>query len=94
MDKLKLIKITVFVLTFLLILGTMTFLANLYKQIHKTPVEIPSIISLNQPQGSLIQQFQQDKGIVYLLIQGGGEDDRIVIFDSNLGKNKTTLQLN
>lgn len=94
MDKLKLVKSAVFILTFMLIFGTLLFLGALFKKTHKTPVEFPSLISLNQPRGSIIQQITQNNGVLYMLIQGGGEDDRIVIFDTNAVKKVTTLTLN
>lgn len=94
MDKLKLVKSAVFVLTFLLIFGTLLFLGTLFKKTHKTPAEIPAEISLNEPHGSLIQQIAQNDGMLYLLVQGGGKDDRIVIFDTGNAKKITTLKLN
>lgn len=94
MDKLKLVKSAVFILTFMLVFGTLLFLGALFKKTHKTSAEIPSRISLNQPRGSIIQQISQNDGTLYMLIQGGGEDDRIIIFDTNTVKKVTTLTLN
>lgn len=94
MDKLKLIKSAVFILTFLLVFGTLLFLGALYKKTRKNPVKIPAEISLNEPRGSIIQQIRQNNGTLYMLIQGGGLDDRIVIFDTDNARKVTTLKLN
>ena len=50
MDKLKLVKTIVFVITFLLVFGSMTLLGTLYKKIRKPVAAEPgSSISLKQP---------------------------------------------
>lgn len=93
MNKLKLIKAAVFILTFLLVFGTLSFLGLLYQKTHKSAQPLPAGLSLKQPAGSYIKQFSQENGKLYLLVIGGGEEDRIVIFDSNDGKTLTTINL-
>lgn len=81
MDKLKLVKITVFVLTFLLIFGTLMLLGGIYKKTRKqVPVSTASV-SLSQPKGSEIADFKVDNKQIYVLIKKGGLPDRIVVYD-------------
>lgn len=94
MNKLKLVKTAVFLLTFLLVFGTLVVLSTLFQKTQKTQEELPSSISLNEPKGSVIQQIRQNDDTLYLLIQGGGLDDRIVIFDGKIGKKISTIQIN
>lgn len=94
MDKLKLVKTAVIILTFLLVFGTLSFLGILFQKTHKKAENLPSQISLKQPSGSYIKQFTQEDERLYLLVIGGGEDDRIVIFDSNSGTLVTTVTIN
>lgn len=94
MNKLKLVKTAVFLLTFLLVFGTLLVLGTLFQKTHKTQEELPSSSNLNEPKGSTIQQIEQNQETLYLLIQGGGQDDRVIIFDSKLGKKITTIKIN
>lgn len=94
MDKLKLVKTAVIILTFLLVFGTLSFLGILFQKTHKRTENLPSQIGLKQPSGSYIKQFTQEDGRLYLLIIGGGQDDRVVIFDSNSGTPVTTVTIN
>lgn len=94
MDKLKLIKTAVIILTFLLVFGTLSFLGLLYKKTHAIVMPLPEAISLNQPTGSYIKQMSLEKNLIYILAIGGGLNDRIIIFDSDTAKIKTTININ
>ena len=80
MNKLRLIKLTVCLLTFLLICGMFGSIGIVIKQLKKNP-EI-SNISLNQPSGSYIADYSVIKNKVYVFIKGGGLSDRLAIVDS------------
>lgn len=94
MNKLKLVKTIVILLTFLLIFGTLTFLSLLLKKNKEHSAALPKEISLNQPMGSSIKQIVQENDKLYLLTIGGGLEDRIIIFETTTGKTLTTLNIN
>lgn len=78
MDKLKILKAIVALLTFLLVFGLLTALGTIYK---KVSAPAPKNIStgLKQPAGSSIESFKIDEGRLYLLVKNGGLADRIII---------------
>lgn len=92
MDKLKLIKSIVFVLTFLLVFGSLLVLGSLFRQTRPRP--LPSDVNLNQPAGSSVEKIVANDGLLYILIKGGGNPDRIVVFDTRSGQPLTALKLN
>lgn len=94
MDKLKLIKMSVFILTFLLIFGTLSILGILFQKSRNTETALPPQISLQEPRGSLIKQINQEDGKLYMLVIGGGDEDRIIIFDTLNGKKLSTIKIN
>lgn len=94
MDKLKAIKITVFILTFLLIFGTLCILGLLLNKNRPNSSNIPEEISLEQPQGSYIKEIQVNNEKLYILTVGGGIEDRIVIYDISDNKIITTVRTN
>lgn len=94
MNKLKLIKIIVVILTFMLVFGTLTFLTLLFKKNHLNKEILPTNINLAQPDGSYIKQINQENEKLYLLTIGGGMNDRVIIIDTNNGKTLTTITIN
>lgn len=94
MNKLKLVKTIVMLLTFLLIFGTLAFFGLLLKKNKENAGKLPETISLNQPMGSYVKQMNLEGNRLYLLTVGGGLEDRIIIFDSVTGKTETTLNIN
>lgn len=80
MDKLKLVKTTVFVITFLLVFGSMALLSLLYQKVRKTEAAPGHNISLGQPEGSTISEMELHNGNLYLLVKNGGQADRILIY--------------
>ncbi len=91
MDKLKLIKGIVFVLTFLLIFGSLTILGHIFRQTRSKP--LPAEVSLQQPAGSSIEKIIANDGQLYILVRGGGLSDRVLIFNTQGKQPLTTLQL-
>lgn len=81
MNKLKLVKTIVFVITFLLVFGCMLLLGTLYQKLHRPAVPKETTASLDEPAGSTIEQMQQHNGTLYLLVKGGGLADRIIIYN-------------
>lgn len=80
MNKLKLAKTVVFILTFLLVFGSMLLLTQLYSRTRKIENAGPSVpINLNQPAGSRISQMLEKNGTIYLLVTDGGLPDRILV---------------
>lgn len=94
MDKLKLVKTTVFAMTFLLVLGTLMPLGSIFKKTHTSPIVLPTTISLNEPAGSGIKEIVSHGDNLYLLVQGGGQSDRVVIFNPTEGHKLSTLNIN
>ncbi len=91
MDKLKLVKTIVFVITFLLVFGCMLLLGTLYKKLHHPTAPQENNINLNEPAGSSISQMQQHNGSLYLLVKGGGQSDRVIIYNP---ENPLPIRLN
>ncbi len=89
MDKLKFIKTVVFIITFLLIFGTLLLLTKLYQKIGKSL--LPAEISLQQPAGSTIKTFSENGGRLYIQIEFGGKPDRIIILNAQNGKILSTI---
>ncbi len=95
MDKLKIIKIVVFIMTFLLVFGTLYALGLLYKQTsHISSPAQASTVNLNQTKGSYIAALSSNDNELYLLIKGGGLSDRIITFDTKNQSIISTLTLN
>ena len=95
MDKLKIIKVSVFIMTLLLVVGMMALVAGLLNGKDKKtaptlpqtyPVaieeEVPDSVKeiwLGEYEGSEIKDFKSCGRNLCLLIADGGEDDRIVV---------------
>ena len=94
MDKLKLIKTIVVVLTFLLVFGTLILLGNIIKKTRQSATPLPKQISLNQPHGSQISEMLEKDGNLYLLVKDGGQADRVVIINPKDSSSISTIQLN
>lgn len=96
MNKLRVIKFVVAILTFLLIFGLLMVLTILYKQFNKTEniiVENESV-SLGQPQDSTIAQIVANNGRLHVLIKDGGVSDRILILAPDGQKVQQEITLN
>lgn len=93
MDKLKIIKIIVFILTFLLVLGTLMVLGSIFKKTRQAQVPLPSQISLKQPTGSQISQILEKGNQIHILVKEGGLPDRIILMNSQNGNILSTISL-
>lgn len=93
MDKLKLVKTIVFILTFLLVFGSLMLIGTLFKKTHSAP-KIPKEISLNEPIGSSLTETHINDNLLFLSIADGGKSDRIIIFDTISGHKVSTIYLN
>lgn len=70
MDKLKLIKAVVCILTFLLVFGTLVLLGAIYKKTRRSPTAVPEITaSLDQPAGSIVADYKIIGDEMYVLIK-------------------------
>lgn len=81
MNKLKLIKLAVCIMTFLLIFGMLAALGIVYGRISNKPVRTD--ISLSQPAGSYIADYRIADTNIYILIKGGKTPDRLAVVDSS-----------
>lgn len=91
MDKLKIVKLIVFLLTFLLIFGIIVAGGTIYKKVSRKKPE--ANISLNQPKGSYIADYKINEDLVYILIKGGKNEDRILIVSQSSPDKQTTITL-
>ena len=92
MDKLKLIKSIVFIMTFLLVFGSLLLLTMIYKKSKPQPVSYQEF-SLEQPVGSNISSVTETDGYLAILIKGGGLADRIIIYDLQTKQKLSTINL-
>lgn len=92
MDKLKFIKLIVFILTFLLVFGILVAAASIYKKATRN--KTLSDISLMQPVGSYIADYRVDNDNIYILVKGGKTADRIVIINQASQTVATTVKTN
>lgn len=79
MDKLKIIKAIVVIMTFLLVFGSLYAIGLIYKRASGHSAE--TILSLNQPKGSYISDYSSDGDNLYILIKGGKLSDRIIVIN-------------
>lgn len=92
MNKLKILKFIVFILTFFLIFGILSAVGIIYKKI-KTPTENIDI-TLNQPKGSYIESYKIKDKKVYVLVKGANMPDRIIVIDQSSQSIITTIKTN
>ena len=92
MEKIKIIKFAVFVMTFLLVF--LTLLVG-HHFIRKTQTDMAySDISLNEPQGSEIKSVSVADNNLYILIRGGNKSDRIVVYNPKKQKKLFSININ
>jgi len=83
MNKLKLVKTIVFLLTSLIIFGLITAGYTIYKKTQRSSSKSNTVISLNQPAGSRITSIQTHDNNLYILVTGGHQPDRIIALRSS-----------
>lgn len=94
MDKLKIVKIVVALLTFLLIFGTLLLMTVIYQKTRRPSAPAAAELTLGQPEGSTIGDFKTDDRNIYFLLKNGGLSDRLLIYDRSSGTVSATIQLN
>ncbi len=94
MDKLKIVKIVVALLTFLLVFGTLLLITVIYQKTHQSPAPTATGLTLGQPKGTTIGDFKTDDRNIYFLLKNGGLPDRLLIYDRSSGTVSATIQLN
>ena len=92
MNKLKIIKFIVFLLTFFLFLGILSAATIVYKKL-KTPTENIDI-TLNQPKGSYIESYKINDKKIYILVKNTNISDRIIVVDQASQSIITTIKTN
>ncbi len=92
MDKLKTVKIVVAILTFLLVFGMFSAIGIIFNKLSSPKNQVTNQ-TINQPQGSYIDNFKIDtEGNVFMLVKGGNQPDRIII--TNPKKNPSPITIN
>lgn len=93
MNKLKLIKFAVVIMTFLIVFGSLLMLTTLYKRAGRKSVVSKSDIHLNEPAESRINSILEHGRYIYIVVKDGGIPDRIVVFDPESGTKVSTIRL-
>jgi len=94
MNQLRLIKITVFVFTFLLIFGSLVLMGGLYRKMTAAAPQKPSDVSLGLPAGAKISQIAADDGLLYVLVSENEKNGRIIIFNPEKNRIVSDITLN
>lgn len=92
MDKLKLIKTIVVIITFLLVFGTLTLLTLIYRQARPSAPTYRET-GLEQPMGSIIDSMINIGDNLAVLVKGGGQPDRIIIYNPQTQTKSETITL-
>lgn len=91
MNKLKIVKTIVFLLTFLLIFGIISAGMIIVKRAKQTDKLLPEL-NLQQPVGSHIADYKFNDGKLYILLKGKRLSDRIIVIDSSSQTILTTIK--
>lgn len=94
MNQLRLIKITVFVFTFLLIFGSLVLMGGLYRKMTAAAPQKPSDVSLGLPAGTKISQIAAGDGLLYVLVSENEKNGRIIIFNPEKNRIVSDITLN
>ncbi len=92
MDKLRAIKILVFIFTFLLIFGTLCAFGMIYRRLQ-APLPTEDI-TLNQPLGSYISDYKISDDNIFILLKGGKQSDRIIIINRSTDGKIAEIKIN
>ena len=92
MNKLRLIKLIVFIMTFMLIFGFLYAMGLIYKKASHTQEQ--TTINLNQPSGSKIYDYQVNNGNIYVLLKGGNISDRLIVIDAKTQNIVSSIKTN
>ncbi len=92
MDKLKLIKSIVVIITSMLVFGSILLLTLIYKK-TQVSVKNQTEYSLQQPNGSSIVSVTEVDENLAILVKGGGLADRIILYTPQTMQTISTLHL-
>lgn len=92
MDKLKLIKGIVVVITFMLVFGSLLLLTVIYKKSQPRSTAYQET-ELKQPQGSSIAEITAVNGELAVLVKGGGQPDRIIFYNPQKMQKTSAVKL-
>ncbi len=92
MDKLKAIKILVFIFTFLLIFGTLCAFGIIYRRLQAP--QSARDITLDQPTGSYISDYKISDDSIFILLKGGKQSDRIIIINRSTNSKIAEIKTN
>ncbi|MBQ8784439.1 MAG: hypothetical protein IJZ59_00155 [Alphaproteobacteria bacterium] len=93
MNRLKALKIVVFVFTFLLVFGTISLVGILFNRAKNYDKAISSA-NLGLSAGAEIKQIAADEGLLYLLVSVPEKTDEIIIFNPVKAKIVSNITLN
>lgn len=93
MNKLRLVKLIVFLLTFAIIFGMIMAGMTIYNKVQHPKTAQSILVNLAQPAGSRINAFQTSDGILYLSISGGRLPDRIIALRTSDFSTTATINL-
>ena len=94
MNKVKIVKGIVLILTFVMIFVFILLINSLVKNIRKANVKMEENISINQPVGSNIKNVLTNRDYLYIVVGGGNIPDRIVVISTSNGKIVSNISLN
>lgn len=80
MNRLRIIKFIVLLLTCLIVAASTILLGCLTKKVLSEQKMQP-VTNLSQPQGSVIKQIKADNGLLHIFISGGNLADRIITYN-------------
>ncbi len=92
MNKLKIVKGVVGIMTFMLVFGSLMLLTMIYKK-SQTPSAAYTETALEQPTGSGIAGITAVGDELAILVKGGGEPDRIIIYNPQTKQKTSALNL-
>ena len=93
MSGLKIMKIAVSVLTFLLFFGIFLSLKIVYERAQSRTFSATDI-NLGQPEGSTIKNIVADEKVLYIIVENGGLSDRILVFSPEKHQVLYTVNMN
>ncbi|MBP3545889.1 MAG: hypothetical protein J6K16_02000 [Alphaproteobacteria bacterium] len=93
MNRLKALKIIVFIFTFLLIFGTISLVGILFNRAQNSDKAISSA-NLGLSAEVKIKQITADNGLLYLLVSAPDKADEIIVFNPAKAKIVSNITLN
>lgn len=96
MNKLRLVKLLVFFLTFVLIFGMILAGQMIYRKVTATQRTSGTVtnLNLNQPKGSYLVDYRINDNIIVLHLKGGNTSERLISVDAKGKAVLATIELN